>query len=332
MYPGLVSKESIGITLGDPSGIGPEIVVRALIRADDALRQRLIIYGDGAILDRAYIQVTGERMPRALGLVDRALLSPDQAVPGRPTQAGGRAQVGYLEAALGAIRGRRIAGLVTAPINKHEARKAGFGFPGHTEFLAERLGVSRYAMMLAGPSMRVVLATVHIPLASVPNALTVDGVSQTIELAVETMERDYAISPVRVGVLGLNPHAGERGLFGDQEQTVITPAIKQSREHLGDRAALSGPLVPDAAFRAATNGAYDVMIAMYHDQGLIPIKLLDFDKAVNITLGLPIVRTSPDHGVAYDIAGQGRADASSFIAALDLAARMVDNRAARADG
>lgn len=324
-----MSNERIGITLGDPSGIGPEIVARTLIQIDDSLRQRVLVFGDGTILDRAYIQVTGERMPRGLGLIDRGLLSPDQAVPGRPTEAGARAQVGYLEAAISAIRSQTIGALVTAPINKHEARKAGFEFPGHTEFLAERLGVSRHAMMFAGERLRVVLATVHVPLSEVPSRLSVDGLVQTIELAVEAMERDFGVAPVRVGVLGLNPHAGERGLFGREEIDVIAPAIKESGKRLGERARVLGPLVPDAAFRTALDGQCDVLVAMYHDQGLIPIKLVEFERAVNLTLGLPIIRTSPDHGVAYDIAGRGQASADSFMAALDLAVRLLERREPR---
>ena len=314
--------------MGDPSGIGPEIVARAVVAADPAVRQRLMIFADGMVLERAFIQVTGERMPRGFELIDRGLLSPDQAVPGRPSEAGARAQVGYLEAAVSAIRSQSIAGLVTAPINKREARRAGFEFPGHTEFLAHRLGIERYAMMLAGDKLRVVLATVHQAIADVPSSLTTAGLVQTIDLAVESMERDFGLSSVRVGVLGLNPHAGEQGLFGREESEIIEPAIEESRRSLGERAEITGPLVPDAAFRTAVAGAYDVVIAMYHDQGLIPLKLVDFERAVNVTLGLPVVRTSPDHGVAYDIAGQRSASPDSFIAALELAVRLVDQRAA----
>lgn len=330
MYFPEVSKERIGITMGDPSGIGPEIIARTLVDIEQDVRERLLVFCDGSILDRAFIQVTGERMPRGLGVVDRGLTSPDQAVPGRPSMAGARAQVGYLEAALSAIRSKTIAGLVTAPINKHEARRAGFEFPGHTEFLATRLGVARHAMMLAGDSLRVVLATVHIPLAEVPKHLDTGRLADTIELAADAMERDFGVAPVRVGVLGLNPHAGEDGMFGHEEADIITPAIEEARRRLGGRAQVIGPMVPDAAFRTARQGGCDVVVAMYHDQGLIPLKLVDFERAVNLTLGLPVVRTSPDHGVAYDIAGQGKASADSFKAALDLAVRLVDARAAHA--
>lgn len=329
VYSPLVSKRQIGITLGDPSGIGPEIVARALVAADPAVRARTTVFGDAAILERAFIEVTGERMPREIKLIDRGLLSPDQAVPGRPSEAGGRAQVGYLEAAISAIRSHSIAGLVTAPINKQAARRAGFEFPGHTEFLAARLRVEHYAMMLAGPSMRVVLATVHMAHAEVTRALTTDDLVAKMVLTVDSLARDFGIAPVRLGVLGLNPHAGEGGMFGREESEIIAPAIETAREKLGERATITGPLVPDAAFRASADGQYHAFLAMYHDQGLIPIKLVDFERAVNLTLGLPIVRTSPDHGVAYDIAGQRRARPDSFIAALDMAVTMVDNRARR---
>lgn len=331
VYARVVSKTNrIGITLGDPSGIGPEIIARAISAASPELRERLMIFGDRPIVDRAFTLITGERIPAGLDLVDRGLLSADQAVYGQASEAGARAQVAYLEAAVSAIKGKAIAGLVTAPISKRQAQRAGFAFPGHTEFLAERLNVSRVAMMFAGKALKVVLATVHVPLAEVAQHLDVESIAATIVLAAEAMERDFGVSPVRVGVAGLNPHAGERGLFGREETEIITPAIEESRRRVGERAQVTGPLVPDAAFRQATEGACDVIVAMYHDQGLIPMKLVDFESAVNLTLGLPIVRTSPDHGVAYELAGTGQASAKSFIAALELAVELVDRRAALA--
>ncbi|WP_428267819.1 4-hydroxythreonine-4-phosphate dehydrogenase PdxA [Haliangium sp.] len=321
----------IGITLGDPAGVGPEIVAAAVAGADSALRARLMVFCDRPILDRAFAQVTGGRPPTELEVIDRDRLSPDQAVPGQPTAASAEAQVAYLEAAVAAARGGTIAGLVTAPISKRAARRAGFSFPGHTEFLAERLRAPDVAMMFAGPTLKVVLASVHMALREVPAALTQAGLVRTIELAATALERDFGAggegAPVRVGVLGLNPHAGEQGLFGREELEVITPAIEEARRLLDGRAEVSGPLIPDAAFRHAAAGSHDVLIAMYHDQGLIPVKLLDFEQAVNVTLGLPIVRTSPDHGVAYDVAGTGQARPQSFMAALALADELVARRA-----
>ncbi|GAB4509475.1 MAG: 4-hydroxythreonine-4-phosphate dehydrogenase PdxA [Haliangiales bacterium] len=326
----MTTLPKIGITLGDPAGIGPEIVAAAIAAASPDERAQMMIFGDASVLERAYIQASGERLPGAVQLVDRGRLSPDQAIPGRPTEATGAAQVAYLEAAVAAIRGHSIAGLVTAPINKRAARRAGFEFPGHTEFLAERLGAPDVAMMFAGPSLKVALATVHCALAEVSSRLTSERVARVTELLAGSVERDFGVggagAPVRVGVVGLNPHAGEQGLFGSEEADVITPAIEEARRRLVGRADVSGPLVPDAAFRRARAGEFDALVAMYHDQALIPVKLVDFEQAVNVTLGLPVVRTSPDHGVAYDLAGSGNARPHSFIAALDLARQLVARR------
>jgi len=322
------TQKRIGITLGDPTGIGPEIVAAAVADAEPALRQRLIVFCDRPVLDRAFAQVTGGRVPAEVKILDRGLLSADRAVSGQPTSASAAAQVAYLEAAVAAARGQTIAGLVTAPISKRSAKQAGFAFPGHTEFLAERLNARHVAMMFAGPKLKVVLATVHLALAEVPRALTVEGITRTARLAAESLQRDFGVKPVRMGVLGLNPHAGENGIFGREESDIIGPAIDACRRELGSDVVVSGPLIPDAAFRQAADGDYDVLVAMYHDQGLIPVKLVDFEKAVNVTLGLPIVRTSPDHGVAYDIAGTGKARPDSFIAALKLAVELVERRSA----
>jgi 4-hydroxythreonine-4-phosphate dehydrogenase len=325
---------AIGITLGDPSGIGPEIAAQAIGAAGEPVQRRLIVYCDRPILERAYAQVWGERVPAWLEVVDRGRLSADQAVLGRPSLAGGAAQVAYLEAAVSAARGGGIGGLVTAPISKTQAHAAGFDFPGHTEFLAARLGGAEVRMMFAGPKLKVVLATVHLPLAAVPGALTIDGLVTTVRLAAATLRRDFGIARPRLGVVGLNPHAGEQGMFGREELEVIGPAIEEARRQLSGMAdsegavEILGPLIPDAAFRDAVEGRYHLLVALYHDQGLIPVKLVDFEEAVNVTLGLPIVRTSPDHGVAYDIAGSGRARATSFAAALRLAVELVDRRAA----
>jgi 4-hydroxythreonine-4-phosphate dehydrogenase len=285
-----------------------------------------MIFCDRPVLDRAFAQVTGGRVPPEVKVVDRGLLSADRAVSGQPTAASAAAQIAYLEAAVAAARGQSIAGLVTAPISKRSAKQAGFAFAGHTEFLAERLNAPHVAMMFAGPRLKVVLATVHLALAEVPRALTAEGITRTAKLAAESLQRDFGVKPVRLGVLGLNPHAGENGMFGREESEIIGPAIDACRRELGGDVEVSGPLIPDAAFRQAADGAYDVLVAMYHDQGLIPVKLVDFEHAVNVTLGLPIVRTSPDHGVAYDIAGTGKARPDSFIAALRLAAELVERR------
>jgi len=232
-----------------------------------------------------------------------------------PDETTGAAQVGYLEAAVRAAAAGELAAIVTAPISKTWARRAGFAFPGHTEMLAERLGAREVVMMFAGPRLKVALATVHVPLAEVPRVLTTDRVRATIELLARSLVRDFAIASPRIGVLGLNPHAGEGGLIGSEERDVIGPAIAACP-------GAEGPLVPDAAFRMP----FDAFVALYHDQGLIPVKLVDFDESVNMTLGLPIVRTSPDHGTAYDIAGKGVARAVSMQRALSLAIEILARR------
>lgn len=306
------------MTLGDPAGIGPEIVAAALAGSPQ-LSPRCVVYGHRDLLARG---------ARAMGVappdVEIRDVGEATATPGRPDAVTGALQVGYLEAAIAAARAGELAGLVTAPISKQWARAGGLTFPGHTELLAERFAAPRVAMMFAGPALRVVLATVHVPLAGVAAALTVDGIAGVGELLAAALVRDFGIAAPRLGVLGLNPHAGEGGMLGTEERDVIGPAIERLR---AGGLAVNGPLVPDAAFRDAAAGRWDGVVAMYHDQALIPVKLVDFERAVNVTLGLPIVRTSPDHGTAYDLAGTGRARATSFACALELAARLVDRRA-----
>jgi 4-hydroxythreonine-4-phosphate dehydrogenase len=305
------------VTLGDPAGIGPEIVAAALAAAP-GIRGRCVVFGHRDLLARGATTM-GVPAPD-VAIVDVGAAS---ATPGRPDAVAGALQVGYLEAAVEAARRGELAGLVTAPISKTWARAGGLAFPGHTELLADRFG-ARVAMMFAGPSLRVVLATVHVPLADVARVLTTDRIVEVGTLLATALARDFGISGARVGVVGLNPHAGEDGLLGGEDRAVIAPAVDALRAAGVDA---GGPLVPDAAFRAAANGRWDGLVAMYHDQALIPVKLVDFERAVNVTLGLPIVRTSPDHGTAYDIAGTGTARATSFLAALELAAQLVDRRA-----
>jgi 4-hydroxythreonine-4-phosphate dehydrogenase len=210
----------------------------------------------------------------------------------------------------------------------------GFAFPGHTEYLARAAGVAEYAMMLAGPELRVTLVTTHLALRDVPRVLTAEGIASAIFLTGKVLDEGFAVARPRVAVAGLNPHAGEAGQFGDEEARLIVPAIEQARARLqqaGIGCEVSGPHVPDVVFRQAARGAFDAVVALYHDQGLIPVKMLHFDEAVNVTLGLPFVRTSPDHGTAYDIAGMWQARPHSFLAALDMADRLARKRANRSD-
>src|SRR5262245_35643358 len=311
----------IAISLGDPCGIGPEVVARAL-----AARPEIdaVVYGDAGVLARA-AGAAGVPAPAADRIRAVTDLSPGDVPPGKPNDESGRAQLAYLAAAATAALSGEAAALVTAPISKHWIARAGFTFPGHTEYLASRAGVSEFAMMLAGPRLRVTVATTHVPLRDVAGLLTADGIASTIWLTVDALARRFGITAPRVAVAGLNPHAGEAGRFGDEEDRLVRPAIETARARVaaaGTTAEISGPHVPDVVFREAATGRFDAVVALYHDQGLIPLKLLHFDEGVNVTLGLPFVRTSPDHGTAYDIAGTGRARSDSFLAALDLAARL----------
>jgi 4-hydroxythreonine-4-phosphate dehydrogenase len=312
--------KSIAISLGDPAGIGPEIVVRALAERPDA---EVTVFGDVGVLERA-AKVAGVAAPGRARIRAVTSLGADEVTPGKPNDASGHAQLGYLTAAVDAALAGEVSSLVTAPISKEWIARAGFAFPGHTEYLAARAGVSEFAMMLAGPRLRVTVATTHVPLKDVPRLLTVEGIASTIWLTAEGLARRFGIAAPRVAVAGLNPHASEAGRFGDEEERLVKPAIENARARIaaaGLSSTVDGPLVPDSVFRQAAGGAYDAVVALYHDQGLIPLKLLHFDDGVNLTLGLPFVRTSPDHGTAYDIAGTGRARAQSFLAAFDLAAR-----------
>lgn len=317
---------AIGISLGDPAGIGPEIVLRALA-ARPALPVR--VYGDARVLDAASVQLglpplAPERVRDVRG--DGA---PGVIVPGQPNLASARAQLAALEAATTDALAGRIAALCTAPISKDWIARVGFAFPGHTEYLASRAQTAEFAMMLAGPRLRVVLATTHLALRDVARLLTPGDIARAAVLAARALVTDFGIGRARVAVAGLNPHAGEGGRFGDEEARLVVPGLRLARARLGAEglpAVVSGPYPPDAIFRQAALGGFDAVVALYHDQGLIPVKLLHFDEAVNITLGLPFVRTSPDHGTAYGLAGTGRANPASFLAALDLANRLTQRR------
>lgn len=307
--------------MGDPAGIGPELVVRALA-ARPGLNVR--VFGDADILT-ATARGIGLPAPAAACVQPVPPGGSGGIVAGRPTLASARAQLDYLQAATDAALAGEISALCTAPISKEWIARAGFAFPGHTEYLADRAGTVDFAMMLAGPRLRVVLATRHIALRDVAVALNAGEIVRAAVLAARALVTQFGVGRARIAVAGLNPHAGESGRFGDEEGRVVVPAIQQARARLeceGVPAVVSGPYPPDAVFRQAVLGEFDAVVALYHDQGLIPLKLLHFDEAVNITLGLPFPRTSPDHGTAYDIAGTGRANAGSFLAALDLAVRL----------
>lgn len=320
----------LGISLGDPAGIGPEIVARALAERSSA---DVTVFGDAGVLTRA-ARSAGVSLPERVRIEEVTRLAAEQVVPGRPDDVSGGAQVAFLRAATDAVLAGDVAALVTAPLSKEWAARAGFHFPGHTEYLADRAGVADFAMMLAGPQLRVTVVTTHISLQSVPGALSAEKIASAVVLTARALHRDFGHAQPRVAVAGLNPHAGEAGRFGDEEERLVVPGIALARQQLAQQkipAEVSGPHVPDVVFRQAAHGKFDAVVALYHDQGLIPVKLLHFDDAVNVTLGLPFVRTSPDHGTAYDIAGRGIARPQSFLAAFDMAAEFARMRSRRTE-
>uniref|UniRef100_A0A831UCV5 4-hydroxythreonine-4-phosphate dehydrogenase n=1 Tax=Geobacter metallireducens TaxID=28232 RepID=A0A831UCV5_GEOME len=322
----------IAITMGDPTGVGPEIIAAAL--ADPAVRRccRHLVIGDAAAMARGVaVAGTGQRLERrddfasgvsgegVLLLKEVSSLSGEEIPYGRPTVASGEAMYQAIcEAARLCLAGRADA-MATAPISKEALNRAGHRYPGHTELLAELAGTERVVMMLAGSRLRVTLVTIHEALADVPRLVTFDRVLETIRITHRDVERYFRSNP-RIAVLALNPHCGEGGMFGDEEARIIAPAIAAARREGIDAV---GPLSADTLFHFAVQGSYDAVVCMYHDQGLIPLKLLHFDDGVNVTLGLPIIRTSVDHGTAYDLAGTGRASAESMKAAILMAAEMA---------
>ncbi len=332
----------IGITMGDPAGVGPEIIVRAL--ADPTLfgSCRPFVLGDVAILQESISRLakknpvteeiainpidapaSAKGTPGVIDLIPLSDLGSMNIEPGRPVVSGGKAMVHYiLQGVKLALQGD-IQGMVTAPISKVLMHEAGYNYDGHTQLIAHETGTSDYVMMLAGAKLRVVLVTIHCALRAVPEVLTQEGVCKTILITAGALKKDLGFSNPRLAVAALNPHAGEEGLFGTEEQEIIIPAIRQAQKQGVD---VKGPFPADTLFHRAAKGLFEAVVCMYHDQGLIPLKLLHFSDAVNVTLGLPIIRTSVDHGTAYDIAGAGSADPSSLKAAILMAAEMAERR------
>jgi len=336
----------IAITMGDAAGIGPEIIVKLFTQG---LPWPAVVYGDAGILratarrlgvDDDTLKIIavadGQTIPaqpqapnppaacahdagtRLLPVCNRSLALPPDLPPGIQDARAGRAAYDYLCHAIDDAMARRLRAIVTAPLNKASLHAGGIDFPGHTEILAQRTHVRDYAMMLVNPELRVILATIHVALAEVPHLITLQTELRTIRLA-HLACRQFGIAAPRIAVAGLNPHAGEQGRFGREDADVITPAIVQARAEGLDA---SGPWPGDTVFMRARRGAFDVVVAQYHDQGLIPVKYLGVDQGVNVTVGLPFIRTSVDHGTAFDIAGKGVADPASLRAAFETALRM----------
>jgi 4-hydroxythreonine-4-phosphate dehydrogenase len=322
------ARPRIAVSLGDPSGIGPEVTAQAL--ALPAVRRSLlpIVLGDERVWARACrivkVKDTLARVAlasEAIGptLVPVTCLCERDARFGSPTAAGGRAQLAYFERAMQAVAEGSADGLCTAPVSKAGIAKAGLPFTGHTEVLAERFG-ARVLMLLAGPVLKVAVHTTHLAVKDIAARINTQGIVEDLVLLNRGLKQGWGLARPRIAVCGLNPHAGDGGLFGDEERRLIAPAIALARRRGIDA---TGPYPADGVIPRAAKGDFDAVLAMYHDQGLVALKLAHFDDAVNLTLGLPKPRTSPDHGVAYDLAGTGTARASSMKAALLLVARLA---------
>ena len=297
--------------MGEPGGIGPEVALAAFTHFSGMIgKHPLKLVGDPAVFGRD---------TDVIATTARAT-----AAPGKPDPANAAAVTEAIEMAVAACLKGEAAAVVTAPIHKAVLNAAGFPFPGHTEFLAHLTNARRAVMMLASDQLRVVPLTIHMPIAQVPGQITKQAVFDTGEIILTALRREFGILNPRLAVAGLNPHAGEDGMLGKEDLTVIAPAVAALKAR---GFAVKGPLSADTLFHAEARKTYDAVLCMYHDQALIPIKTLNFWDGVNVTLGLPIVRTSPDHGTAFDIAGTGKADTRSMIAAVKMAAQMADARA-----
>jgi len=330
------SRPILALTMGDPVGVGPEIIIKALADAHIYRICRPLILGDLPALERARqaldpamkIHLTdrpgaGRYQSGTLDLMALSQLASCDLEYGRPTPASGAAMVSYILTAIDLALMEKVSGLVTAPISKISMKLSGYDYPGHTELLAEKTETPEFAMMLAGGEFRVVLATIHCALATVPQRLTQEGLVRLFHLTARALDRDFGLGGVPLGVAALNPHASEDGMFGHEEADIIIPAVKEAQ---AAGLAVEGPFPADTLFWRHYQGEFAAIICMYHDQGLIPLKLLHFMDGVNVTLGLPIIRTSVDHGTAYNLAGTGKAAPDSLKAAITMAAEMAKRR------
>ncbi len=326
------SRPILAITLGDPAGIGPEVVLKALRHGEVFDACRPLVVGDSGVLKRAaaWLEVeprferiaeidSGGYAEGTVPLLDLANVELAGTPVGQVSAGAGRAAVEYVMRACDLAMAGQVEAVVTAPLNKEAMHRAGFLYPGHTELLAERTGAERVSMLLVGPALRVVHVSTHVSLEEAIRRVTPARVLEVIELAHRSC-RMLGIEAPRIAVAGLNPHASENGLFGRQEAERIQPAIEMARARGWT---VSDPQPPDTVFLRATRGEFDIIVAMYHDQGHIPMKLLAFDSGVNVSIGLPVLRTSVDHGTAFDIAGTGQASEESMLAAIRVAVTMA---------
>ncbi|HEU0134449.1 MAG TPA: 4-hydroxythreonine-4-phosphate dehydrogenase PdxA [Allosphingosinicella sp.] len=324
----------LAVALGDPAGIGPEITAKAWERREADSLPPFFAVGAPEALRAVWngpLQVVAGPDEAALcfgsALPVIRIDSAGETEPGRPTLEGARNSLEALELAVGLTRSGASSALVTGPVSKSQLYAIGFTHPGQTEFVAERCGIAAdmAAMMLAGPTLRTVPVTTHVAFREVPALLTAELIVQRGRTTIRALRRLFGIERPRLAVAGLNPHAGESGALGREEIEIVAPAIERLREEEAD---VTGPHAPDTMFHARMRSTYDAALCLYHDQALVPLKTLHFDEGVNITLGLPIVRTSPDHGTAFDIAGQGRAEPTAMLAAMRMAAACASRLAA----
>jgi 4-hydroxythreonine-4-phosphate dehydrogenase len=327
----MAQKPLIVITMGDPAGIGPEIIAKIVGSAEILLLCRPVVIGDAGVMRKLIKEMR-------ISVSVNSISSLDQADPaegkldvldlknvnltthhwGKPDASSGKAVVEYIKKAVELTMAHEADALVTAPISKEMMNAAGHHYAGHTELLADLTGTKEYGMLFVGGGLRVILATIHVALKDVPRLITQASVLKTLRLAHRAMQF-FGIDKPRIGVAALNPHAGEGKLFGTEEWDIILPAVIKAR---GEGIHASDPIPADTLFYKARNNYYDIIVAMYHDQGLAPLKMVSFGNAVNVTVGLPIIRTSVDHGTAYDIAGKGCADPASLLEAIRLAVKM----------
>jgi len=327
-----VTLPIIGITMGDPTGIGPEIIVKALSMGEPFKACRPVVFGDREVLSRAIgiqslsttLEVIDEipkdgYLPGKIFLLGLSRLEVASVHFGKPDRPCGEAMVKYIEEAVKRVRKGELDAITTCPINKQAMNSAGYSFPGHTELLAHLSQSSPVAMMFLGSKWKIVLVTTHLPLKDVSRWITANRILSTIRLTNEGMKKYFGTAHPKIAMLGLNPHCGEEGLLGEEENREILPAIAEAKSLGMD---VEGPFPADSFFNLSGRYDFDAVISMYHDQGLIPIKMLDFKEAVNFTLGLPFIRTSVDHGTAYDIAGKGLADPTNLVKAISTAANL----------
>lgn len=327
----------IAITMGDPAGIGPEIIAKMFVKEDLYKYCDVFVIGDIMPMLSAQRKISKKigiklikndlkikRQKYIINLLDLKQVNFNKIITGESSAEAGLASYKYLINTINLAKKKKIDGIVTAPINKHSLHLAGLKYQGHTEILARFSNTKNYAMMLMSEKLKIVLVTTHMALKNVSKNLNIQKIYEKIEIANKSLKQDFKIKKPRIAVLGLNPHSGEVGAFGKEEIKFITPAIKIAKDKAIDA---TGPYPPDTIFYKVVNEkTHDAVICMYHDQGLIPLKLLSFDTGVNVTLGLPFVRTSPDHGTAYDIAGTGKASCNSILSALKVAYQIVHNR------